>query len=319
MADKSEVQGPSARSEPDRARAGGYREEGFFQPAAGVRLYHCEWWPESSAVQGGSGPVVVLMHGFAEHCRRYDELAEHFLERGIAVCRLDARGHGRSNGQRGYVRRYEDYVDDLCVYVERVALRVPGRPLALLGHSNGGLIAIRAAQRGLAALSGLVLSNPLIELCAARRPAPDSVARWLSWAVGRLPLPNGVRPADLTHDARLQEAVRRDRWCHYVATPRWYWSARLAGRAALAEASRLTLSALVIVGEQDPLVDARSVRAFHDQLGARDKQLLTRPGELHEVLNELDRRSLFEHIADWLQRLAAEPLRSPSRPPAPRP
>src|SRR6185295_5625226 len=176
------------------------------------------------------------------------------------------------------------------------------RSLALLGHSNGGLIAILAAQRGLAPLSGLVLSNPLIELRTARRPVSDGVARWLSWGVGRLPLPNGVRPADLTHDARLQQAVRRDRWCHHVATPRWYWSTRLAGRAALAEASRLTLPALVIVGELDPLVEPRSVRAFYEQMAARDKQLLTRPGELHEVLNELDRRSLFEHIADWLQR-----------------
>jgi len=318
MADKNRVQGLSSPSEPDSELR---RNEGFFQPTAGVRLYHCEWWPESSAApdSGGGGPVVVLMHGFAEHCRRYDELAEFFLRRGITVCRLDARGHGRSNGQRGYIRRFDDYVDDLCAYVERVSALAPGRPLVLLGHSNGGLIAIRAAQRGLQALSGLVLSNPLIELRAARRPVPDSVARLLSWGAARLPLPNGVRPEDLTHDVSLREAARRDRHCYRVATPRWYWSARLTGQAALAEADQLTMPLLVIVGELDPLVEPRAVRAFHERVAARDKELVTRPGELHEVLNELGRRSLFEHIADWLQRLAGAALRAPSRAPAPRP
>jgi len=270
----------------------------------GTRLYHCEWWPEPSGAHGSGadGTVVVLMHGFAEHCRRYDELAEHLLQRGIAVCRIDARGHGRSSGQRGYVASYDDHVGDLRAYVERVAALAPGRPLALLGHSNGGLTAIRALQHGLPAVSSLVLTNPYLQLRAARKPVPDALARWLSRVAGRLPLPNGLRPGDLTHDVRLQEAVRRDPWVHRVATPRWYWSALLAGRAALEEASKLALPLLLILGAADPVAEPSASRAFYERVAALDKQLVLRQGELHEVLNEVERHSLFALISDWLER-----------------
>jgi len=301
MADKERVPGASAQAAPDGVR----RVEGFFEPAARVRLYHCEWWPEPESGGGAvvaAGPVVVVMHGFAEHCRRYDELAEFLLQRGMAVCRIDARGHGRSSGQRGDVASYDDYVGDLCAYVERIAALAPGRPLALLGHSNGALIAILAVQRGLAGISSLVLTNPYLQLRDARKPVPDALARLLAWGVGRLPLPNGLRPRDLTHDVSLQEAVRRDPWVHHVATPRWYWSARLAGRAALEQAGKVVLPLLLVLSDADPIAEPSASRVFHERVASLDKQLVVRRGELHEVLNEVERQSLFALIADWLAR-----------------
>ena len=301
MAHNAVVSGTSAQAAPDGVR----RVEGFFEPAAAVRLYHCEWWPEPYPVaRAGSaaGTIVVLMHGFAEHCRRYDELAEALLQQGLAVCRIDARGHGRSSGQRGDVASYDDYVYDLCAYVDRVAALAPGRPIALLGHSNGALIAIRALQRGLARVSSVVLTNPYLQLRAARKPLPDALARLLAWGAGRLPLPNGLRPSDLTHDLSLQEAVRRDPWVLRVATPRWYWAAQLAGCDALAEASKLALPLLLILSDADPIAEARASRTFYERVAAADKQLVLRAGELHEVLNEVDRQSLFALIADWLAR-----------------
>jgi alpha-beta hydrolase superfamily lysophospholipase len=89
-----------------------------------------------------------------------------------------------------------------------------------------------------------------------------------------------------------------------VATPRWYWSATLAAREALADAQRVTLPLLVVQGELDPIVEPSNVAEFYERAGARDKQRLVRAGELHEVLNELDRVELFGTIADWIERLA---------------
>jgi alpha-beta hydrolase superfamily lysophospholipase len=251
---------------------------------------------------------LVLMHGYAEHSRRYDELAEYLVQRGIAVCRMDARGDGRSSGQRGYIERFEHYMDDLRSYVEQIRALAPARSLALLGHSNGGLIAVRALQQGLAGVSALVLTNPLIELRPARRPVPELLARWLSMAAPRLPLPNGLRAEALTRDESLRAAVRSDPWVHRRATPRWYWSTLREGRVALEQAAKLALPLLVVLGEADPIVDPSAGKALYERAAAADKQLWSRPGELHEVLNELDRRELFERIADWLgQRLQRPP------------
>lgn len=272
----------------------------------GLRLYHCDWLPVAPATSGGpaTGALVVLMHGYAEHCRRYDELSRYLVSRGHAVCRLDARGHGRSQGQRGHIRAYSEYVGDFVAFVESVVSRHPKRPLVLFGHSNGGLIAARAVQRALVSARGLVLSSPLFALRQGRKPVPDGVARWLSWALPRLPLPNRIHARDLTHDRALQAAHAVDPWLHRVATPRWYWATTLAGRAALREADEVTLPLLVLCGELDPIVEPKSISDFYERAASLDKRLVSRSGELHEVLNELDRLALFALVADWIERVA---------------
>ncbi len=280
--------------------------EGYLLREAGLRLYHCDWLPLAPTTSDGTatGALVVLMHGYAEHCRRYDELSRYLVSRGHAVCRLDARGHGRSQGQRGHIRAYSEYVGDFVAFVESVVSRHPTRPLVLFGHSNGGLIAARAVQRALVSARGLVLSSPLFALRHGRKPVPDRVARWLSWCLPRLPLPNRIHANELTHDRALQAAHAVDPWVHGVATPRWYWATTLAGRAALREAGEVTLPLLVLCGELDPIVDPKSISDFHERAASVDKRLVSRSGELHEVLSELDRLALFALFADWIERVA---------------
>jgi len=281
---------PSAATEPAATLL-----ESVLPREGGPSLYRCELAPERKRA------LLVLMHGYGEHCRRYDELARYLVARGVVVCRMDARGHGRSPGQRGYVRRFAEYVDDLVALVASAAARHEGLPLFVLGHSNGGLIAARALQRGLGGVRGLVLTSPLLGLRARHRPVPDAVARALSWALPRLPLPSGLDAAELTHDLALRELHAQDPWIVRVATPRWYWEATLAGRAALADAPRLDTPLLVVQGEDDPIVEPALAEQLCERARSPDKRCLMRPGELHEVLNEVGREQLFASIADWLE------------------
>jgi alpha-beta hydrolase superfamily lysophospholipase len=151
-----------------------------------------------------------------------------------------------------------------------------------------------------------------VRLRAARTPVPNALARLLSWGAGRLPLPNGLRPQDLTCEPAIVQARLQDAWVHRLATPRWYWSTTLAGRAALADAERVTLPLLVVLGELDPLVEPGYATQFYERAASRDKLLVTRRGELHEVLNETERRSTFELVLTWLERVCAVPNVQPA-------
>lgn len=99
------------------------RREWALQGERGARLYAHELVPA-----GGAGAIVALMHGYGEHCGRYDALAAELARRGHVVCLFDARGHGQSPGQRGHVRRYADYVADYRAFVR--AARARGTRLA---------------------------------------------------------------------------------------------------------------------------------------------------------------------------------------------
>src|ERR671939_347616 len=105
--------------------------------------------------------LVVLVHGYGEHIGRYEHVAEALAARGSTVVGPDHVGHGRSAGERALVESFEPIVDDVrgVVQAERGEL-----PVVMVGHSMGGLIAIRYAQRHRGDLAGLVLSGPAVGL-----------------------------------------------------------------------------------------------------------------------------------------------------------
>jgi len=83
------------------------RLEGTFWGYQDVELFYQVWKPEVS-----HGTLVVT-HGIAEHSDCYARFADAVVEMGWTVFAWDLRGHGRSEGKRGYVNRFQDFSDDL--------------------------------------------------------------------------------------------------------------------------------------------------------------------------------------------------------------
>src|ERR1700753_2005290 len=86
---------------------------------------------------GPSKGMVVIPHGYAEHCGRYHEVAHVIVNAGWSVMAYDVRGHGKSPGQRGYIDRFTTYLRDLSEILTVARQRAGTTPLVLLGHSNG--------------------------------------------------------------------------------------------------------------------------------------------------------------------------------------
>ena len=107
---------------------------------------------------------ILITHGFGEHSGRYGALTEHLLKHGYSVTAYDHRGHGLSDGLPGHVESFAEYDDDLAKLISSVRLRDQATSLFVIGHSMGGLIALRYAARKSATLSGAIISAPLIEV-----------------------------------------------------------------------------------------------------------------------------------------------------------
>ena len=106
--------------------------------------------------------VVLLAHGYGEHIGRYEHVAARLVDDGAVVVGVDHLGHGKSGGERVLVDDFEELVSDLHTGISRPAERWPDLPVILIGHSMGGLIASRYAQRYGDTLAALVLSGPVI-------------------------------------------------------------------------------------------------------------------------------------------------------------
>jgi len=161
---------------------------------------HQRYWP-----RGTDEPVATLLcvHGLGEHSGRYERLAAAVCAAGIDVLAVDLVGHGRSEGPEGHIRGFEQdhfrVVEELLAGADEAGL--PG-PRVLLGHSLGGLIAMRWVQEQADAgpVRGLALMSPWIE---SRMPVPS----WKRWAArvvsGFLPgfsLLTGIKDEELFRD-----------------------------------------------------------------------------------------------------------------------
>src|SRR6187200_1472381 len=101
----------------------------------GIELFAQCWLPD-----GPVRDVIAIAHGYAEHGGRYGNLVERLVPLGFAIYALDHRGHGRSEGPRGHVGRFAEFIADLHAFRVRVEEEQRGKPLFMLGHSMGGLI-----------------------------------------------------------------------------------------------------------------------------------------------------------------------------------
>ena len=125
--------------------------EGSFEGVEGVKIFTREWQPA-----GEPRGVVVISHGLNAHSGQYEWTARQFTSHGLAVHALDHRGHGRSGGERFFVKKFADWTKDLATFIDIVKAREPGLPVFLLGHSAGGVIACGYTLEHQDELAGLI-------------------------------------------------------------------------------------------------------------------------------------------------------------------
>ena len=270
----------------------------------GLQIRGEEWLPETAP-----RAAVVLSHGKDEHTGRYRHVIAALTECGYAVYAHDHRGHGRSDGPRGVIVRFDDYVDDLHLLVETVRGRHPGLPLFLLGHSMGGLIAARYAIVRQEFLAGLILSGPAF-LIGGNVPAwKKRVMLLLGRVAPNLRLPPSP-PGTLSRDLEIDELFLSDPLCHNEPTRVGFARALyLAAEATRPRGGELTSPLLLMHGAADTLTSPRGSEQFFRAVASRDKTLKLWPDNRHEIFNDLDKDAVIAFMLGWLDdRIHAEQM-----------
>ena len=230
--------------------------------------------------------VVVLAHGYGEHVGRYDHVARRLADDGAVVWGHDHLGHGRSGGERVLIPDLEPVVDDLDRLVTRARETHPGLPVVLLGHSMGGLIAARYAQRYADRLACVVLSGPVL-------------GRWAT--VDQLltldEIPDApIDTATLSRDPEVGRAYAADDLVWHGPVRRPTLVALSAGIDAVGAGGRLTVPTLWLHGEDDRLVPREDSRRGWEAIRGADAQEKGYPGARHEILNETNKDDVLDDV-----------------------
>lgn len=241
---------------------------------------------------------VVLVHGYADHVGRYPHVIEALTGAGYEVHALDLRGHGRSEGVRGHVLRFQDYLDDLDLFLEEL----PRDPLPrfLIGHSLGGLLSLRYVLDHPDAFAGLAASSPYLHLATDVHFLKEAVATAASHLAPTLLTKSPIEAKALSHDPAMVQAYIDDPLVFKTFNARWFFQTRQAQEEVLERAAEIRLPVLMLLGSADPIADPERGRQVFDRLGSPDKTLKVYDGFLHEVFNEAGREQVIRDLVEWL-------------------
>lgn len=244
-----------------------------------------EWRPESEA-KG----TVVLVHGLAEHTGRYERVGKLFAESGFNVVAPDLFGFGKSGGERADVNDWADYLDQVGRLVEAA-----DRPVILVGHSMGGLVATSYALGDRPQPDLLVLSAPAIGGGAGWQKA---LAPVLARLAPRMTIPNNLKGEQLSRDPEVGEAYFSDPLMVFKTTARLGNHLFASQAAAAHRLDELSMPTLVMHGGSDTIVPPAST-AVLGELDGVERRLY--PKLRHEILNEPEGPQLVAEIIEWIQ------------------
>ena len=270
--------------------------EGNFKGVRNTSIYYQGWLPDGSVKA-----VLLIVHGLGEHSGRYMNVVNYFIPQGYAVYGLDHIGHGKSDGGREVVERFEDYTDNLTIYYNMVKVWQPDKPIFLLGHSMGGLIVAYYLLDHQTDFRGAIISAPSVRIPANITPMTITMSKILSSIAPK----TGVLVLDATGISRDPEVVKayvNDPLVFHGKTP-----ARLAAemlKAMLhvtAEAEKITLPFITLQGSADRLVDPGGAQMVYDKASSKDKTIKIYEGFYHEVFNEQERAVVLKDVETWLK------------------
>ena len=245
---------------------------------------------------------ILVAHGFGEHSGRYGPLTEHLILHNYSVTSYDHRGHGLSDGLPGHVESFDEYDDDLEKIITSVRTRSQSRRLFLIGHSMGGLIALRYVARKSSALAGAIISAPLIEVAVPVPAHKLMIARVGARLAPRLRLNNEINPANLSRDPEVGRAYATDPLVNRKVSTKWFAEATRAMQEVAEWALRITTPILVMHGTEDKLASVDATKRLFERIGSSDKELVIYPGFYHELFNEPEKQEVFKRVTEWLHK-----------------
>ena len=273
---------------------------GFVTSVDQTRLFY-RHWPATTA---WNGRVVLVLHGIGYHSAPYKVIADALNPQGTDVYALDARGHGLSQGRRGYVGTSIEVGADVECMIRFVQQQRPAAKIFLLGDSMGAGLALNYAKRNSRELAGLILLALALNLDLSQFLSLESMSLMPYFVLAhREPVISlvGKRLEESSRDTEFIArrsvdplAYKNISFGYLLDVQRivfgWRWKI----------APRLHAPTLLIKGGRDRVVSHRECVAFDKLCASTDKSFKIYPEVPHTTLWDPQTPEILGVVGSWI-------------------
>ncbi|CAH9140503.1 unnamed protein product [Cuscuta epithymum] len=283
-----------------------YQEE-YVRNSRGVQLFTCRWLPFSSPKA-----LVFLCHGYGMECSGFMKgVGTKLASYGYAVFGIDYEGHGRSMGSRCYIKRFDNIVNDCCLFFKSVCdlEEYKEKRRFLYGESMGGAVTLLLHKMDPSFWHGAILVAPMCKISEKVKPHP-LVISMLTKVEDVIPKWKIVPTKDII-DSAFKDPVKREEIrgnkLIYQEKPRLKTALEVL-RTSLNLEERLnevTFPFFVLHGEADKVTDPEVSKALYEEASSKDKTIKLYPEMWHGLTSgEPDHNIeiVFSDIISWLDK-----------------
>ena len=268
-------------------------KESTFEGVGGLKIFTCSWQP-----QGRTRGVVIIVPGFNSHSGQYLWVGEQFAAKDLAAYAIDLRGRGRSEGERYYVEKIEDYTDDVATLVRTAKSENPGLPVFVLGHSAGGVVSCVYSLDHQSEIDGLICESFAYDL-----PVPGFILTLLKgfdYIAPHLHVYT-LKNEHFSRDQLAIDSMNNDPLIKGESEATQTAKVMIdAARRLHQEFPLIKLPVLILHGTDDKATNPSGSQFFYDNAGSTDKTLKLYEGHYHDLLNDVDKEVVMADIKDWI-------------------
>lgn len=279
--------------------------EGIFATSDSVELFYRHWPAQQ---QEKPQKVIVMFHRGHEHSGRLQHIVDELQLSDTAFYAWDARGHGRSPGERGHSPSLGRSVRDVDEFV-RFAAEDSGVPLedvTVVAQSVGAVLVAAWAHDYAPKIRGLVLASPAFKVKLYVPFARCGLALMQRWR-GLFFVNSYVKGKYLSHDPERIASFNTDPLITRAISVNILLDLYKTAERIVSDASAITLPTQMLVSGSDYVVHRKPQVDFFEGLRSDVKEMHVLPGFYHDTLGEKNRQLAFDKMRSFISDLYAMP------------
>jgi acylglycerol lipase len=259
------------------------------------KIFAQGWLPDNQ-----TKAVMILIHGMGEHSSRYEHVAEFLCSKGYAVLSCDRVGHGKSEGRRGHVDKYDYLLDDIIKLQSEAEKKFPGTPVILYGHSmGGGLVLNYLIKNPDNGFKAVVASAPALLLAFEPPALKLSLGKIMRGIYPGFTQKNEINPNHLSRDKEIVEKYIQDPLVHNLISAETALGLIEWGKNAIERVKKVAIPVLLMHGDADQLTSHKGTEIFSKNAEG-DVTLKIWLDMYHEIHNELEKQSVLDYMLEWM-------------------